>query len=82
MELGNQIQIWSQVKTDFDIALKSANKASEKKKKKNQQIYICLIEFRVEFQWLNHRWLIYGCFGLVLESLGKIPQLQIWDNLG
>ena len=28
----------------------------------------------VELQWLEHRWLVYyGCFELVLESLGKHP---------
>ena len=36
----------------------------------------------VELQWLEHWWLVYhGCFELVLESLGKIPLLQIWGNL-
>ena len=37
----------------------------------------------VELQWLEHWWLVYhGCFELVLESLGKLSYLQIWDNLG
>ena len=37
----------------------------------------------VKLQWLEHWWLFYhGCFELVLESLGKIPLLQIRDNLG
>ena len=31
----------------------------------------------VELQWLVY----HGCFEVVLESLGKIPWLQIWDNL-
>ena len=36
----------------------------------------------VELWWLEHEWLVYhGCFELVLESVGKIHWLQIWDNL-
>ena len=31
----------------------------------------------VELQWLDY----HGCFELVLESLGKIPYLQIKDIL-
>ena len=38
--------------------------------------------YTVELQWLKHWRLVYhGCFGLVLESLGKNPWMQIWDNL-
>ena len=37
----------------------------------------------VEINWLQHRWLVnHGCFELLLESLEKIVQLQIWDNVG
>ena len=37
----------------------------------------------LELQWLEH-WLLvhHGSFELNLESLRKIPQLQIRDNLG
>ena len=37
----------------------------------------------VGLQWLEHWWPVYhGCFERVLRTLGKIPKLAIWDNLG
>ena len=41
------------------------------------------VSFMVYIQWLEHQWLVYHvCFKLICESLGKIPYLQIKDNLG
>ena len=44
-------------------------------------------KYTVEFQWLEHRWLVYhGYFELVLESQGKkshsCRHYYIWENLG